>query len=46
VKASLERLANRRLAILSNGSPNMLRAVVDSNGLSNTFECVLSVDTL
>ena len=46
VKASLERLANRRLAVLSNGSPNMLRAVVDSNGLSNTFECVLSVDTL
>jgi 2-haloacid dehalogenase len=34
------------LAILSNGSPNMLRAVVNSNGLSETFECVLSVDTL
>ena len=46
VKASLERLANRRLAILSNGSPNMLRAVVDSNGLSDTFEWVLSVDAL
>lgn len=46
VKASLERLANRRLAILSNGSPNMLRAVVDSNDLSDTFECVLSVDTV
>ena len=46
VKASLERLASRRFAILSNGSPNMLHAVVDSNGLSDTFECVLSVDTL
>jgi 2-haloacid dehalogenase len=46
VKHSLERLANRRLAILSNGSPRMLRAVVDSNGLTHAFERLLSVDEL
>lgn len=46
VKGALECLASRRLAILSNGSPNMLRAVVDSNELTHLFGCVLSVDTL
>jgi len=46
VKKALEHLANRRLAILSNGSPHMLRSVVDSNSLTQTFELVLSVDAL
>jgi hypothetical protein len=40
------RLANRRLAILSNGSPGMLCAVLDSNGLTDRFERVPSVYTL
>ena len=46
VKAALQRLADRRLAILSNGSPNMLHSVVDSNNLRDIFEHVLSVDVL
>jgi len=46
VKNALGRLTNRRLAILSNGSPHMLRSVVDSNSLTQTFERVLSVDAL
>jgi len=46
VNAALHRLEGRRLAILSNGSPQMLRSVVESNGLSHVFEFVLSVDAL
>jgi 2-haloacid dehalogenase len=45
VPAALERLAARRpLAILSNGHPDMLKAVVDHNGLADRFRGgVLSV---
>lgn len=46
VKGALQRLSGRQLAILSNGSPEMLRAVVEFNGLASLFEFVLSVDTL
>jgi 2-haloalkanoic acid dehalogenase type II len=46
VTAALHRLEGQRLAILSNGSPHMLRSVVESNGLSHVFELVLSVDAL
>lgn len=46
VKTALQRLAGRRLAILSNGSPHMLDSVVAFNGLAGSFELVLSVDSL
>jgi 2-haloacid dehalogenase len=36
--------ARARLAILSNGTPAMLQAVVASSGLTSTFDAVLSVD--
>ena len=42
--AALDRLAGRRLAILSNGSPAMLDALVSRSGLAGRFEAVLSVD--
>jgi 2-haloacid dehalogenase len=42
--AALDALADRRLAILSNGSPAMLDALVANSGLANRFEAVLSVD--
>jgi 2-haloacid dehalogenase len=35
-----------RLAILSNGSPDMLTSVVDAAGLRTVFDAVLSVDTV
>jgi 2-haloacid dehalogenase len=46
VKESLTELRQRgkRLAILSNGSPSMLDAVVRHAGLDKTFEHVLSVE--
>jgi 2-haloacid dehalogenase len=43
-KAALGRLANYRLAILSNGSPDMLDALVRNSGLDGTLEAVISVD--
>jgi 2-haloacid dehalogenase len=46
VPATLEQLRGRRLAILSNGSPSMLQAVVRSAGLESAFQAVLSVDPL
>jgi 2-haloacid dehalogenase len=36
--------ANLPLAILSNGSPSMLRAVVENSGLEGAFRNVISVD--
>lgn len=44
---ALELLRGRglRLAILSNGSPAMLRSAVEHAGLSGAFEAVLSVET-
>jgi len=46
VAGALRRLSAHRLAILSNGSPQMLRAVVESNGLASLFQFILSVDAL
>lgn len=43
VPAALARLADRRLAILSNGAPEMLLAVVAASGLQRHFQAVLSV---
>jgi 2-haloacid dehalogenase len=42
VPAALQRLAGRKLAILSNGSPDMLDPLVRHSGLK--FDAVLSVD--
>ena len=46
VPAALERLAPRPRAILSNGSPRMLEAVVASSGLGRHLQHVLSVDAV
>jgi 2-haloacid dehalogenase len=47
VPAMLDRLqrAGKRLAILSNGNPEMLDPMVKASALANRFEAVLSVDT-
>ena len=45
-KAVLEALQGRPLAILSNGSPEMLDALVRNSGLSALFTAVLSVDAV
>jgi 2-haloacid dehalogenase len=44
VKPALEALKGSPLAILSNGSPAMLDAVVHRNGLESYFTAVISVD--
>ena len=44
--AALAALAGRPCAILSNGTPAMLAAVVDHAGLSTAFSAILSVDAL
>ena len=44
VREALERLSPRPLAILSNGSPAMLDALLAHNGLTGRFAAVLSVD--
>ena len=46
VRATLARLAGTPLGILSNGSPRMLAAAVESSGLARTFRHVLSVDAV
>lgn len=46
VPAALERLRGRKLAILSNGSPVMLNAVVRNAGLDHLLDAVISVDAL
>jgi 2-haloacid dehalogenase len=46
VRDALEKVRGRRLAILSNGSPRMLEAVVQHAGLAGAFEDVISVDRL
>lgn len=46
VPGALQSLAGRKLAILSNGSPGMLQAVVSHAGLTSAFHAVLSVDPL
>jgi 2-haloacid dehalogenase len=44
VPAALEALAPRRLAVLSNGNPEMLEACLATAGIRDRFEHVLSVD--
>ena len=44
VRQALEALSGYPLAILSNGSPRMLRAAVESSGLKGMFSQVISVD--
>lgn len=46
VMDTLSRLRERKLAILSNGSPAMLDAVVRHVGLDHVLDAVLSVDAL
>ena len=46
VKDALAALHGRKLAILSNGSPGMLNALVEHAGLSQSFNAVISVDEL
>jgi len=46
VHDTLRGLRPRKLAILSNGSPEMLKAVVMNADLGSTFAAVLSVDEL
>jgi 2-haloacid dehalogenase len=46
IRDALAALHDRKLAILSNGSPAMLNAVVEHAALSQTFDAVISVDEL
>jgi 2-haloacid dehalogenase len=46
VPSALRGLAGTPLAILSNGSPRMLAAAVESSGLAGVFAHVLSVDAV
>lgn len=46
VPAALERLSEHRLAILSNGSPDMLGPLVRASGMERRFASVISVDEL
>lgn len=45
-RPALQALSNYRLAILSNGSPAMLHALVANAGLGSAFEKVFSVDAV
>src|SRR5271169_2690128 len=44
VRAALAKLSQYKLAILSNGSPRMLSAAVESAGLNGVFTDLISVD--
>lgn len=46
VKEGLRALSGYKLAILSNGCPDMLDAVVKNTGLSGVFDRVISVDEI
>jgi 2-haloacid dehalogenase len=46
VGEALRALSRYRLAILSNGSPNMLDPLIKNAGMQETFEHVISVDEL
>ena len=46
VRAALAALSGKRLLILSNGSPQMLRALVENSGLAPAFSAILSVDAV
>jgi 2-haloacid dehalogenase len=43
-RTTLTALSAYRLAILSNGSPDMLRTLTENSGFSNLFEAIISVD--
>jgi len=46
VPAALAKLRGRKLAILTNGSPDMIDPLVRNRGLAEAFDAVLSVDAL
>ena len=46
VPAALHRLRGRKLAILTNGSPDMIAPLVRNRGMQGSFDAVLSVDRL
>src|SRR3954468_4564590 len=46
VRAALRTLKQYRLAVLSNGSPSMLNALVENTGIATLFDAVISVDEL
>jgi len=46
VPPALARLKERKLAILTNGSPDMIEPLVRNRGMEKTFDAVLSVDPL
>ncbi len=46
VKDALAALRGKKMAILSNGSPAMLNALIEHSGLSQSFDAVISVDAL
>jgi 2-haloacid dehalogenase len=46
VPAALGKLGGLKLAILSNGSPDMIEPLVQNRGMAKTFAAVLSVDEL
>jgi 2-haloacid dehalogenase len=46
VRAVLAALKGRKRAILSNGSPGMLIALVEASGLAGEFDAVISVEAL
>ena len=46
VPGALEKLKPRKLAILTNGSPDMIGPLVKNRGMEETFDAVLSVDAL
>ena len=46
VPGALQRLKGHKLAILTNGSPDMIGPLVKNRGMEETFDAVLSVDAL
>ena len=46
VPGALELLKGRKLAILTNGSPDMIGPLVRNSGMAKAFDAVLSVDAL
>ena len=46
VRSAIQALSGVPMAILSNGSPDMLRAAVEHSGLSSAFAHIISVDEL
>jgi 2-haloacid dehalogenase len=46
VRDALNVMKKRKLAVLSNGSPSMLNALMANTGIANLFEAVISVDQL